>query len=91
MVNNADAIIKTNQLEACDQCCACPARLNTLPKDEKNSPFLYKSCIESTAPYGYETSDLKNMYLSKTQLECRRFTPVITQAQLLQGGYQNWN
>lgn len=91
LVNNADAIIKTNQLEACDQCCACPARLNTLPKDEKNSPFLYKSCIESTAPYGYETSDLKNMYLSKTQLECRRFTPVITQAQLLQGGYQNWN
>ena len=92
MIENADAIIKTNQLEACDQCCSCPARLNVGPnKEEKNSPFLYKSCVESTQPYGYENSDMKNMYVSKYQLECRRFTPVITQAQLLQKGYQNWN
>ena len=91
MVNNADSIIKINQMEACDECCACPVRQNIGPKQERNTPFLYKSCVDSRQPYGYENSDMKQMYLSKYQLECRRYTPVITQAQLLQNGYQNWN
>lgn len=92
MVDNADDIIKNNQLEACDQCCACPVRYNTGPANKrKNTPYLYKSCVDSSQPYGYEGSDLKNAYLTKYELECRRYTPVITQAQLLQSGYQNWN
>lgn len=91
MMQNADAIIKNNQLEACDQCCACPVRQSIKPEDEKNTPFLYKSCIDNTQPHGYNNSDMKQMYLSKYQLECRRYTPVITQAQLLQSGYQNYN
>lgn len=91
MVQNAETIIKNNQLDACDQCCACPVRQTMGSVNDKNTPFLYKSCADGSQPHGYETSDLKQLYLSKYQLECRRYTPVITQAQLLQSGYQNYN
>lgn len=90
MVENADAIIKANQLEACDQCCACPARYGT-GESVPATPFLYRSCTDKTQPYGYETSDLKNLYLSEQQLQCRLVTPVITQDQLLAKGYPNYN
>lgn len=105
LTNNATDIIQGNMQQACDQCCACPARYPSLPSPSetiaKNTstpdtvrttvPFLYKSCAESTRPFGYETSDLKNIYLSKQQLEARMTTPIVTQDQLILGGFQNSN
>lgn len=90
LTENADKIIETNQLEACDQCCSCPARYGD-NVDMSNTPYLYKSCADKGQPYGYENSDLKTSYLSEYQLQCRMNTPVLTQAELLQQGYQNWN
>jgi hypothetical protein len=83
LTTNADAIIKSNQLDACDECCYCPAVPNT--------PFLYKSCMEKSQPYGYENSDLKNVYLTSYQLQARMVAPAITQEQLLQQQYPNPN
>jgi hypothetical protein len=105
LINNATNIIQGNMAQACDQCCACPARYpsavshsitaakNTSTPDTVRTtvPFLYKSCVEKTRPFGYETSDLKNIYLTKQQLEARMSTPVVTQDQLILGGYQNFN
>ena len=90
LVENADKIIEYNQLEACDQCCSCPARYGD-GVNLGNTPFLYSSCTDNSRPYGYETSDLKNSYLSEYQLQCRMSTPVLTQAELLQRGYPNPN
>lgn len=90
LVENADTIIKNNQLAACDQCCACPAYDKIIQKTT-NSPFLYKSCLDNRQPYGYENSDLKKEYLSKYQLQARMVTPVMTQAQLIQNGIPNAN
>ena len=90
MTENADSIIRANQLEACDQCCACPARYGSGEQVPSN-PFLYQSCLQRSQPYGYETSDLKNLYLSQQQLQARLVTPVITQDQLLAKGYPNFN
>lgn len=90
MTQNADAIIRANQLEACDQCCACPARYGS-GENVPSTPFLYRGCTDRSQPYGYETSDLKNLYLSEQQLQCRLVTPVITQDQLLAKGYPNFN
>ncbi len=88
LTENADKIINLNQLESCDQCCSCPARNdNNIP----NTPFLYKSCSANVKPYGYENSDLKENYISQYQLQCRMTTPVLTQAELLQHGYLNYN
>lgn len=90
MTENADSIIRRNQVEACDQCCSCPAVYGNESKGN-NTPFLYKSCLDDAKPAGYESSDLKSLYLSSYQLQCRLNTPVLTQDQLLSGKYANWN
>ena len=103
LTNNADSIIKQNQLAACNDCCSCPARYTNQPSHSPNTvnmnkekvadaqPFLYKSCTDGSQPYGYETSDLKNLYLSEQQLQSRMVTPVISQSQLLQQRFPNYN
>lgn len=105
LMNNADKIIMANQVEACNQCCSCPAKFDTAPSNSPNAtvnhnsrdttrkttPFLFQSCTDSDEPHGYETSDLKNLYLSKQSLESRMVTPVLTQEQLLRKGYSNHN
>ena len=91
MQNNADAIIRHNQLEACDECCSCPARYGVQNEKECNTPFLYKSCADKSQPFGYESSDLKSLYLTRYELACRQFTPQLTQEQLLRAGYLNPN
>lgn len=91
MQANADSIIKHNQLESCDECCSCPAIYGGENESQNHSPFLYKSCIEQSQPYGFENSDLKTAYLSTYQLQCRMFTPVMTQEQLINAGFQKHN
>ena len=86
LVANADAIIKQNQIEACNQCGANIAQYNNTNK-EINVPFLYKSNLQSSKPIGYENSDLKNVYLSRHALQSRQITPVITQEELLKRQY----
>ena len=74
LTENADSVIKLNQVEACNQCCTCPAVYGN-HRQIPNTPFLYKSCNDSTQPYGYENSNLKNLYLTKQQLNCRKMAP----------------
>jgi hypothetical protein len=42
-------------------------------------------------PFGYETSDLKNQYLSRQELEARMNMPLLTQEQMVKMGYPNPN
>lgn len=105
LMNNADKIIMKNQLEACNQCCSCPAKFNSAPSNSPNvavnnnssdttrktTPFLFDSCTDRSQPFGYETSNQKSLYLSQQSLESRMVTPVLTQEQLLQKGYSNHN
>jgi len=89
LMNNADKIIKSNQVEACDECCYCPSTKTN--EQNKNNPFLYSSCVEKSQPYGYENSDLKEIYLSSYDLQSRMIAPVLTQDQYLQKKYPNPN
>lgn len=90
LTKNAEQIMKQNSVEACDQCCTCPARYGNV-QPQTNTPFLYKSCTQSTQPFGYENSDLKNLYLNEYQLQCRLSAPILTQYEYLQGRYPNYN
>jgi hypothetical protein len=90
LTNNAESIMKQNMEEACDQCCTCPARYGD-NQPESNTPFLYKSCTESTQPFGYQNSDLKELYLNEYQLQARLSAPIMTQYEYLQGHYPNFN
>jgi len=91
LINNADKIIKYNQLQACDQCCSCPAVYGNLGQTNTNGPYLYKSCSDRSTPFGYETSDLKSEYLSRQELSKRLNVPLLTQEQMLKMGYPNFN
>ena len=79
---NADAIIKYNQMSACGECCANTVQYGT-GLSVSNSPYLYKSCLDDTKKFGYEDSDLKNLYLSDYALQSRMVTPVFSQPELL--------
>ena len=51
--------------------------------NQPSNPFLYKSFLDNSRPFGYETSDLKETYLSREQLNARKVSPAITQEQLM--------
>jgi len=74
---NADLIIKNNQLNACDECSSCPYINNPNNQDNynSNSPYIFNSLLSKDQPYGYENSDLKNIYLSRQQLEAKMYAP----------------
>ena len=69
---NADKIIKNNQLDACNQCGSCvynnPINNQTLA----GQPYIFNSSLSNDQPYGYESSDLKNIYLSRKQLDLQK-------------------
>jgi hypothetical protein len=84
LMENADQIIKYNQLGACEQ--SSGGLVNYGGEEKLNgSPFLYvvNSNLENSQPFGYENSDLKNSYLTRQQLQERMVVPVITQEQLI--------
>jgi len=83
LTENANSIIEYNQLSSCNEAGGCPYYGDNTPKTN-NSPFLYKSSSDQSQPYGYETSDLKNLYLSRSMLQSRMVAPTVSQDQLLQ-------
>lgn len=90
LIKNADSLIKDNQVAACDDCCACWQNFGPRPVD-RFPHYIFKSCTDKTTPYGYQHSDLKNMYLTRCALESRLAAPIMTQASMLATGQQNWN
>jgi hypothetical protein len=88
---NADAIIQYNQLSACGECCANTVQYGTGNTVSNNSPYLYKSCLDTTKKFGYEDSDLKNLYLTDYALQSRMITPVFSQSDLLSQGIPRAN
>jgi hypothetical protein len=92
LCNNADTIMQFNQLSAAGDCCATKAQYGSAEQPiTNNSPYLYKSCLDKTIKYGYENSDLKNLYLSDYALQARMVTPVFSQDQLLNQGIARAN
>ena len=77
LIKNANSVMKINQVAACDQCGFCQYG-NSKPQLQ-NGKYLYKSCSDSSQPYGYETSDLKNMYLGRQALQSRLVAPLMSQ------------
>ena len=44
---------------------------------------MFKSFNDQSKPNGYQDSDLKQMYLTREQLNSKKVSPVVTQEQLL--------
>ena len=76
LINNAEKIMKINKDAACNNCCACNVTGNEKLQEEK---YIFKSCSDDTKPFGYETSDLKKVYLTRQELESRKSAPILNQ------------
>ena len=76
--NNGTQIMKYNNLEACYDLGLDP-HYSSSKNPASNVPYLYKSTYDSSEPgYNYPTSDLKNPYLSREQLNARMIAPSIS-------------
>jgi len=69
---NADAIIQNNQYISCIESGTTPSNNNSQPLVTNQSPYIFNTILSRDQPYGYETSDLKNIYLSKQQLDAQK-------------------
>lgn len=78
LMNHSDIIIKQNQKAACNECGYCP-----YPVSKPCTPYIFSSCSDTSVPVGYETSDLKNKYLQKCELESRKIAPALNENQFL--------
>ena len=79
LTNHAEEIIKINHLSACNQAQACSQ--SDAPKSETN--YIFKSVTDINTPYGYETSDLKSIYLSRQELQARLSAPIVNKKDLI--------
>jgi len=82
LIKNATNLMKTNQLVACDDTGPCMGQFNRDPI-ANSTKHIYRGYSDSSTPYGYETSNMKQLYLSRMQLEARKDAPVLTQEQYL--------
>ena len=81
LIKNAENIIKSNSENSTDQCCFSKNVLHK--KKPTNNKYIYESCSDSNQPYGYESSDLKNVYLTRRELQSQLVSPILTQEELL--------
>ena len=79
LTQHSNNIMKHNLKLMCDGCCKCSYNTN----NEGENKYLFTSCSDSTTPYGYQESDLKNMYLSRQSLNSQLMAPILTQEQYL--------
>lgn len=83
LINNADHIIQQNQNSANGNCGASHANFNMEDVIKQPVKHIFKSSVDTSQPFGYQNSDLKNMYLSSKALDSRLVAPIMTQAQML--------
>lgn len=79
LTQNTNSIMKHNLKLMCDNCCKCSYKKGEGGIDK----YLFSSCSDKTAPFGYQQSDLKNLYLSKQELNSKLRAPILTQEQYL--------
>jgi len=78
LTNNALQIMKYNNQEACTDL-GLNAHIQTNATPSSNVPHMFSSVMDTRSPgFGYPTSDLKNPYLSREQLQARMISPSIS-------------
>jgi hypothetical protein len=79
LTNNAEKLIGLNHVRACGSVGNTDFNTTMNRKYFGNNKYLYKSCEDKSQPFGYESSDLKNIYLTRQQLQSRMVSPILSQ------------
>ena len=80
LINNGNSVAQKNRDSACNECQQCIKFAAQAPATQK---YLFKGCADNSRPYGYEDSDLKNLYFTRQALQSRLRAPIMTQEQIL--------
>ena len=67
-------LTEKNRELACNECSPCVKKATQTQHHQK---YLFQSSADVSTPYGYESSDLKNIYLSREDLQNKKFAPSI--------------
>ena len=76
LTGNALAIQKQNFVEAAGDI-GYTEESTPMNTNKISTPYTFSSYLDNSTPPGYHSSDLKNAYLQKEQLESRKFAPTI--------------
>lgn len=80
LIKNGISLMNKNNVSSCDDSSECVSSITNLKSFGK---YLYKNISDDKQNYGYETSDLKNIYLERQRLDNTYVTPIVTQEELL--------
>jgi hypothetical protein len=83
LTHNADKIMEINRIDAVNMSGHGSFDVNPIEQEQRNTPFMYASMMDTREPFGYTTSDMKELYLSRSELQSRMVAPEITQEHLL--------
>ena len=83
MIENAKNIMKYNCVQASTDAGYVKQYSNLNDSATFSTPYSFSSFTDSTKPAGYETGDLKELYLTREQLESRMVAPELSQADVL--------
>jgi len=78
LIDNAKSLIQRNLAESLNDI-GYIARFAEMPPQASPHPHFYTSYLDNSTPHGYQTSDLKELYLSREQLNARKMAPEIRQ------------
>lgn len=71
---NAVKLMKTNFMNACDYSNVF-YRITETNKYNGSKPYIFGNIFSRDQPYGYENSDLKELYLSRQELDGKIHAP----------------
>jgi len=91
LTHNATEVMQANLVGAADACGFNLDLISNSNNGNVTTPFLFSSPWDQSQPFGYESSDLKNLYLSRYELQSRMMAPSLSQEQYLFGGFPNPN
>lgn len=82
MIKNANDIMKYNCIQSATDA-GYLKRYADLENNSYSSPYISQSFVDDNKPTGYQSSDLKELYLTREQLQARMIAPEITQEELI--------
>ena len=88
LIKNGKEIMKYNSAEAANDVGYVKRWADLEMGSSYSTPYLYET-NSSARPVGYQASDLKDLYVSREQLQARMIAPEITQAELYKSMVKN--
>ena len=81
LIKNGVSLMNKNNVASCDECSECV--LQGTSNDKSYGKYLFTSISDNSKPYGYQNSNLKNLYLERQALNSQFVSPIVTQDELL--------